>query len=285
MKRNWIGAWVFTLIFAGTSIFSAQASEYKITVIGKDLAEVNQVKNCIDYTVCEFASSAFTRDVAQAFMSIRVNLGPSELEQVYRSCIYPEHRFFIHVENVNGDVHPSLHPTLYDLVSKPWDGGSPVYLKTFSKTENNRIQKRIEKSIRKKQYLEAITYAAQAYQIDFNGFKPRYNPSEKEKEYAITDYSDRSIRFGKSFFSDPCSLVVAIRHEAEHTFQTQRESMCQMLGHASAFQYHLYRERSAYLNDILNLHRYCDNSSVIHTQETFRYQYLFDHYGANASLN
>jgi len=284
MKRTWVGALVFSLIFVGTGIFSAQASEYKITVVGKDLAEVNQVKNCIDYTVCEFASSVFTRNVAQAFMSIHVNLDPSEFDQIYHSCIYPNHRSFIHVENLSGGgMNPPL-PTIYDLVSKPYEE-NPVHFKEFSKKENERIQKKIAKLLRKKMYSEAITYAAQVYGVDFNGYQLRYNPLDQEKEYAITNHTDKSVRFGKTFFSGPCTLLVGIRHEAEHTRQMKRAGTCKLLGGTSAFEYHLYRERSAYLNDVLNVRLYCNDPNAIKTEEAFRYQYLFDHYGANAALN
>lgn len=285
MKTIWLV--IGLVIFPSAMAIAETPVDYEIVVVGNDLAEINQVKNCIDYTVCEYASNILERNQQYSKMTIHVKLDRAELKQVSEKCVIPyQSEFSMTVRRAGASHSLDLNPAQSILFStaERWNQ-NPLYVKNFSRDENEMQLSAITRMIERRRYTEAMIYASQVYELDFNGYALRYNPRKKDAEYALSDHQEKVVQIGHNFFETACDLMVGLRHEAEHVYQMKRESECRAMKKVSAFQDHLYRERSAYLNDIYNVRRYCNDSKVIQDEERFRYRYLFHHYGPGANLN
>jgi hypothetical protein len=258
------------------------AAPYTITLEGRDLADLNRVKNCIDYSVCAKVTSSIFQDFFRSMMIIQVDLTKSEQKKVAQECLAEnQNRFRTVMRNA------LFLPIEIPSKAASTDAGkkSPALLKTLSNDDRNQIEKHLTSLIERKEFDAATLYVTDAYAIDLNGYQVTIGRtgSADAEQYAVTSHSDKTIEIGLGFFNHRCELINVIRHEAEHVAQWKRSQECRAKGRRSAYDDHLYRERSAYLNDILNSRMYCSDLKYRSEIEADRYQALFQKYGNQRS--
>ncbi len=249
-------------------------NQYTISLSGVSLAELNRVKNCVDYLVCENALSQIFRSVVMSTMNIKLEATHSEISQIIHSCVEPYPQFNPVVTDSSGAAAELSFGT-----SRMKSGivKSPIILEPESAEKVFLAKTKMDQMMLLKDYNGAISFASTEFGINYNGYKVSYDPLLKD--YAITTHENATIRVGTGFMESACDLILALRHESEHVAQMKRANECKALGMKSAFNDHLYRERSAYLNDILNVPTYCHSPRKIKVETDFRYQYLFERYG------
>jgi hypothetical protein len=275
----------FASMFASMVSGVAGAKPYQITLYGYDLSELNQVKNCIDYSVCTEVSSQIERSyTSPSFMEIKADFSDSERDQVLLQCLASrQYQLKIQVTE-QGSSQPVALPL--SSSGKPFPLPYPVELTAKSADENYRIKNEIEEFIARKKYDRALREVTERYRIPFADYQVSVNSDQinPKLSYAITDHKLKTVVVDKGFLSDACHSVLGLRHEAEHILQVARYRECRAQGKTSAFQYQAYRERSAYLNDIWNLKNYCVDYQTRTHEQKYRYDVVFEKYGNGAAL-
>lgn len=245
---------------------------YQITASGPDLASLQVLNNCINYSTCTFvAASVAGGEGAFRFHSM-LTLSRSKLDTLMESCLTDRDGFKVTVTDTE---------TKSAIPLKMGKGLTidlrPVETFGYNDVTIQKNYQKVEALLKANRVDEAIRYTLKAYQIPLSGYT--VTPTkEVDPNVCVTDHEKKTVSIGTEWITNACMLFRGLRHEAEHIHQIDHVIACKG---KSTFIDHRMRERSAYLNDILNIRKFCADKEEAAFQEDDALGTFFRSYGQN----
>ncbi len=123
----------------------------------------------------------------------------------------------------------------------------------------------IQKHIDEEQYDLALDQTLKDFKISICDYKTSYEEIEGSVCGQV-EYWKFLVTLDMVQMKDACFFIATVRHEAEHIQQHNRtEHACK---NVSNFESSTNKERSAYLNDLLNMDRICPEESYDNLSDT-----------------
>lgn len=242
------------------SNFTNFSNSYYLYFEGKNLEDLQVLKNCLDYSVCGKNKESIVDDPANYRLHIWTKLSISQLNDLVRSCP---------IENLNSKLvvkenHQTGTPVSLGFIAPSSidqkslvTRANPAFFHDTSDETNKATLQKLGKLLKASKTKEAEDLVLNIWGIDLHGYTLTYGGVSDN--YATTDHGKKQVRYGKAWLNDPCRFTRMIRHEAEHIAQIQRKRECK---NDHNYNDHVMRERAAYMNDARFAQRICPDKNI-----------------------
>jgi hypothetical protein len=257
-----------------SSNFFSFSSKYYLYYEGKNLEDLQVLKNCLDYTACGKNKESIVEDPKKYRVHIWANLTKPELILLAQSCPIKglNKKLVVKENNRYGEkVSLSEFPPSFSEQSILIKNASPALFHELSPKTVKATMTQLSQLLKSNKLDKAESLVLKTWGIDLHHYKIKYGGVADH--VAVTTHKNKLITYGKDWLADPCSYIRMIRHEAEHVAQYRRAKICD-LDHNYAD--HQMRERAAHLNDIRFIKTYCPGAKEIkfNCLDRFRTKYM-----------
>lgn len=233
---------------------------------GKELEDLQTLKNCIDYTQCGKYQESIVDDPSNYRLHLWKSMGTDELTNLIRTCPIPDiaSKLVVRTKDQKGKIINlkgiKTFPAAQIRVSQK---ANPAIFHEPSQAVSIAMVNSVTKSLAAGKINDAHKTILYTWGIDLHGYKLNY--SGQPGDFAVTNHGKKTIGYGKAWLSDSCDFIRMIRHEAEHAAQMKMAKSC---GEHN-FDDHNKRERAAHLNDARFMKNVCANSKAGETVRKF----------------
>jgi hypothetical protein len=249
--------------FASLTAVHAKADLYRFSIFSADRSDLSAAINCLDYVACSETDHSINFDASRSHAW--VELASDQLATQLAMRCFKEHA---RVQYIVRNDHTGVDLTFWvknshwnQFLITPPPRIKNIDVKELTSFEKDKLHETVSRYIEQKKFSAILPLVVKALEFETHGYRLWVDPTLKG--YAITEHDTKSIRFSHDFFSEPCDIIRAIRHELEHATQWTHATACKTLAKKSSLLEHLHRERLAHLNDIRNLDRYCPKQDRI----------------------
>lgn len=231
-------------------------SPYYFYLETDELEDLQEFKNCIDYTQCGTYKESIVDDPANYRMHIWKSMEPSEFNALIRSCPVKDltKKLVVRYKDQKGKIIDvskyKIYPQQQKDVAKK---ANPAIFHQPSEKVATSMVSVIHNLINTGKISTAENTLLATWGIDLHGYKLTY--TGKKDSYAVTQHKDKTIKYGTDWLSETCDFIRMIRHEAEHVAQMKMANSCGKHN----FDDHQMRERAAHLNDARFIKTVCPN--------------------------
>jgi hypothetical protein len=224
------------------------------------------IKNCFDYMFCKTYTQNFSPGSEDYFqvakdysVDIHISLNSDELKTFFHGCNVDAFEGTIELRD-DKTMQPIAIPPL--AVMKQINVKETEFLNQLAPAEISLIQDRasiesskklIQKYIDEEQYELALNQTLKDFKLTYCNYDVSYD----ELPGSICGQIDKGnllMTIDMVQIKDDCLFIGTVRHEVEHIRQHNRVDQCKGI---TNFKTRTNKERSAYLNDLLNMDRIC----------------------------
>ena len=251
-----------------------QSEKFYLYFSADRLEDLQDLKNCLDYSMCGTYQESIVDDPKNYRMHIWKDMTRDQLIEFVRSCPAKNLSSKLVVrrggqDGQNVDVSKiKKNPFAQMALIKK---ASPAFNKKIS--DSTATVNKISRLLQSNQVDVANKMIVATWGINLHGYQIHY--TGKPGSFATTNHQDRKISFGKDWIANTCDYIRMIRHEAEHVAQVHRFRECKG-GHN--FTDHAKRERAAHLNDARFLNDVCNDNDDGKRVRNFCLSRFRDHY-------
>jgi hypothetical protein len=226
---------------------------------GKNLEDLQALKNCIDYTQCGRYEESIVDDPANYRMHLWKSMSMDELNNLVKTCPIPDlaKKLVVRYKDQKGknisvkQLKP--YPEAQKTVSKK---ASPAIFHEPSQPVSKAVVDLVKKLLLTGKTNEAHNMILYTWGIDLHGYSLSH--TQQKGSFAVTNHDQKTIKYGNDWLSEPCDFIRMIRHEAEHVAQVKMSNSCP----THNFDDHNKRERAAHLNDARFMNNVCVNTKA-----------------------
>lgn len=221
-----------------------------------ELEDLQEFKNCIDYSQCGKYNESIVDDPANYRMHIWKSMEPSELNDLIRSCPVKDlaKKLVVRYKDQKGKIIDVSKIKQFPFQQKDMEKkANPAIFHRPSQKVAMAMVNVINNLIKSNKIAAAHNTILATWGIDLHGYSLIY--TGEKNSYAVTQHGDKTIKYGKDWITEPCDYIRMIRHEAEHVAQMKMANSCEKHN----FDDHQKRERAAHLNDARFIKTVCPN--------------------------
>lgn len=221
-----------------------------------ELEDLQEFKNCIDYSQCGKYNESIVDDPANYRMHIWKSMAPSELNELIRSCPVKDlaKKLVVRNKDQKGKIIDVSKIKPYPIQQKNVaKKANPAIFYQPSEAVAMSMVNVIGNLIKTKQISAAHQNILYTWGIDLHGYS--LTCTGQKGSFAVTQHGNKTITYGTDWLTEPCDFIRMIRHEAEHVAQMKKANSC---GEHN-FDDHQKRERAAHLNDARFIKTVCPN--------------------------
>ena len=251
-----------------------QSEKFYLYYAADRLEDLQDLKNCLDYSMCGTYQESIVDDPKNFRMHIWKDMTRDQLIDLVRSCPakHLSNKLVVKRGGQNGQnvdiTKIKKNPfSQMALIKK----ASPAFNKKVS--DSTETVNKISSLLKSNKVDEANKMIVSTWGINLHGYQIHY--TGKSGSFATTNHQNKKISFGKDWIANTCDYIRMIRHEAEHVAQVHRFRECKE-GHN--FTDHTNRERAAHLNDVRFLNDVCKNTDDGKRVRSFCLSRFRDHY-------
>lgn len=236
------------------------SSSYYLYFEGKNLEDLQVLKNCLDYTVCGKNQESLVDDPTNYRMHIWTKLTSSQLQNLVSTCPIANLNTKLKVKENNKSGEPVLLKNIKPSPigqKKLIDKASPAFFHRPSGRVVKETMMKLDSLLKEAKVKEAEDLVLYIWGIKLHDYKLAYGGVADN--YATTEHGKKLVRYGKAWLKDSCSFARMIRHEAEHISQVKRKEECHNNHNLID---HVMRERAAYLNDARFVQDICPDRNI-----------------------
>lgn len=224
------------------------------------------IKNCFDYMFCKTYTQNFSPGSEDYFqvakdysVDIHISLNSDELKAFFHGCNVDAFEGTIELRD-DRTMQPIAIPPL--AVMKQINVKETEFLNQLAPAEISLIQDRssiesskklIQKYIDEEQYELALNQTLKDFKLTYCNYDVSYDELPGSTCGQI-DKGNLLMTIDMVQIKDDCLFIGTVRHEVEHIRQHNRVDQCKGI---TNFKSRTNKERSAYLNDLLNMDRIC----------------------------
>ncbi len=233
---------------------------------GKELEDLQTLKNCIDYTQCGKYQESIVDDPSNYRLHLWKSMSPDELTNLVRTCPIPDlsKKLIVRAKDQNGKIIDlkgiKTFPAAQLRVAQK---ANPAIFHEPSQAVSIAMVNVVKNYLAAGKVSDAHRTILYTWGIDLHGYKLSY--TGQSGNFAVTNHGKKTIMYGKEWLADPCDYIRMIRHEAEHVAQMKMAKSC---GDHN-FDDHNKRERAAHLNDARFMKNVCANTKAGDTVRKF----------------
>ncbi len=227
-----------------------------------NMEELQSLRNCLQYSGCFIFNESLAGGPSNYRLHLRSSMTEAELKNIFDECPKSELPSSLVVKNES-----TVPVTVIDTQLKDSEESvlayrkkrKNIFLKKIPKIDYEKLEASVKSKVNALDYSSAIQEIIATFDLETFGYEVKVDLSINSN-VAITDHLSKRIKIGKAGAENFPDFLLMIRHELEHAQQNMHSLQCDRSSKPSNFSDHIGRERSAYMNDILNIKSICNDN-------------------------
>ena len=266
---------ILSLLFQGSF---ALADSYQFSTSDNDLGKIVLVKDCLDYTFCGGEGASLAGGNPDYRLHTFIELTDKQFRVALNVCNFAKIGVKVSIKNLTKNTFVTVPDV--DTGKDMRSSVPTVFMGNVFGGEQTSKYNKIKVLMDDNKKQEAVDAVLAEYGISTAGYSVKFG-GNMGKAGAVTDHQLKTVTVSDSAFSDPCILILTMRHELEHVAQFSKVTSCAAQGRSHNFTDHVTRERSAYLNDIRNIPLVCPDKNAADQVVDFLTATFFKNYSSN----